>query len=508
MPFANGSNLFLTMIEVSVALSSVTTFSLVFILIYVRSRNAITRKRQHHLTTTWRNIFKTPYTGEPEPLPLPTIRADDWFTVLRLFIQFHEIREKDKPRAAEIFPKLEDIAYRIGLDEYALMLLERGDDADKVLAFNALGHLREPRALEFAVKFSAGEGPELSRGAAQCALRIQPRFIHGVVMLIGERDDWVRSRVELMLKEVDPELLDSAMQQAVEKSANQSKRQLLDHMRFCRPATARGICKKILSESEDTETIAAALRSLAPLSDETDRGIALRFCHSEEAIVLLSALRVLRKCVRYEDRELLERLTAHRDYWVRLRAAEAVVQLYGESGLAAEFLAGHADRYARDAVKQAIAEEKLWALRRKPKNDRRGTQGQPAEPVTMPPAAPQPARSAPQPSIVRANPEPVLQQPAFAPRSVVQFVTAQRPRIVPDAEPKIGVPEISWAQRIDRTAVHLTASEKIQLIDRLGLIGQAWCESILLQAEYEEGESAVVASIALALADCQHRESA
>ena len=372
VPFANGSNLLVSIIETSVILSVIMTIVLIVVLIYVRARNAVSRERQRVLTTRWREIFKAPYVNEAVPAKLPAVHEADWFTVLRLFVQFHDIRDKDRPRSQEIFPILDDIAYRIGLDEYALMLLEKGDEADRVLALNALGHLHDPRAIDRAVALSGEEGPELSRTAAQCALRVHPRYVQGVLILVGERDDWVRSRVEAMLKEVDPALLDPAMEKAADRALEAGKRHLLDYVRFCTPAAARKICKKILEQAQDGETIAAALRSLAPLSDESDRPLALEFCRHESPIVLLSALRVLRKCVRYEDRELLESLTSHRDYWVRLRAAEAVVQLYGESGLTSEFLAGQTDRYARDAVKQAVAESKLWALRRKKAADRRG----------------------------------------------------------------------------------------------------------------------------------------
>ena len=373
MPFTNGFDVFLRIIEGSVYVSCVMAVLLVLSIVIIRTRNAAMRRRQAMLTTRWRNIFKTAYTGEPTPEPLPGIAKRDWFTVLCLFVQFHDIREKDRPRAHEVFPKLDDIARRINLDEYALLLLEKGDDADRVLSLYALGHLKERRAMPLAIKYSSDDGAELSRGAAQCAVRIDSRYIPGMLELVGEREDWVRSRVEAMLKELDAEELDAAMQKAIEASPEHAKRALLDYLRFCQPYTAHFVCRKILAESRDAETIAAALRSLAPHANSSDRRTALQYCSHEEPIVLLSALRVLRKCVKYDDRELLERLTAHSDYWVRLRAAEVVVELYGDSGLIEDFVSTHTDRYARDAIKQALADRKLMARRRKPEDRRAGT---------------------------------------------------------------------------------------------------------------------------------------
>ena len=372
MPFTHGFDIFRVIIETSVAVSAIMAVLLIVAIIIIRGRNAVAHRRHEILTTRWRNIFKTAYTGESPPDPLPGVSKGDWFTVLRLFVQFHEIREKDRPRAGEVFPILDDMARRLGVDEYALMLLEKGDQGDKIVALNALGHLREPRAIPAAIKLSSDESPELSRWAAQCAVRTDARYVEQVLHLVGDRDDWVRSRVEAMLKEIDPDTLDAAMQKVIHAVSNESKRVLLDYLRFCQPYTAHFVCRKILAESRDAETIAAALRSLAPHANSGDRNTALQFCKHESPIVLLSALRVLRKCVRYDDRELLEGLTAHPEYWVRLRAAEAVVQLYGDSGLIEDFVRSHTDRYARDAIKQAVADSKLFARRRKPQ-ERRGT---------------------------------------------------------------------------------------------------------------------------------------
>lgn len=377
----DGSNLLALIIESSVAVSTVITVALVVVLMVVRLANEGRRRHRDEITTRWRNVFKTAYTGEPVEHPLPGVGPKDWFMVLQLFVQFHEVREKDKPRAHDVLPILDEMANEAGIDEYALRLLHKGDDADKILALNVLGHLREPRAMDPAVELCEEEGPELSRAAAQCALRIDPRFIDAMLELVRERDDWVRSRVEAMLKEVPSDELDPAMSRSIETAGERGKQRLLDYLRFCSPGAARTICKNVLDAAQENETIAAALRSLAPLAGENDHGLALRYCRHDAPIVLLSALRVLRKCVRYDDRELLVKLTAHREYWVRLRAAECVVQLYGDTGLAQEFATEHPDRYAKDAIRQALAERKLFALR-KPPLDRRGS-AVPATTVTV-----------------------------------------------------------------------------------------------------------------------------
>jgi hypothetical protein len=361
--FTNGFNLFELIIKLSVMLSLLMTVSLLAALILVRSRNAIYRRRQILLTTRWRDIFKTAYTGESLPQSLPQIRNQDWFTVLAIYIQFHDIREKDRPRTAEVFSRLDDIAIRLGINDYALSLLDRGDDADKIVALNVLGHIRDARALEGALSLTLEKGTELSRAAAHCALRIDADFIAGMLQLLLERGDWVRSRIEMMLREVDPDILGGAMRDAIASAPEEAQPRLLDYVRFCPANIAHTICAGVLDTSLNPEALAAALRSLAPLAGDRDHELAVRFANHEDCIVALSSLRVLRKCVRNEDRDLLVKMTSHPDYWVRLRAAEAAVQLFATAELAQAFAAGLADRYARDAIEQVLAEKAMAARR-------------------------------------------------------------------------------------------------------------------------------------------------
>lgn len=373
MPYVDATSLIVRLIEISVALAALLVVASLAALLVVRTQNGIMRRRQNGLNRRWRDVFVTAYTGATSPHPMPRIGQKDAFTVLQLFEQFHDIRDTDRARASDVVPKLDAMAHALALDDVALDLLKKGDDADKILALNVLGHLREARALAPAVKLSSSPVGELARAAAYCALRIDPAFAPRLLELVRDRDEWARARVEMMLRDIEPEALDRAMIAAFDGAVDAGLVRLLDYLRFCSPPTARDILRKLLRSSRDIEVVAAALRSLAPLAGDPDRDVALRYCRSSESVIAISALRVLRKCVRYEDRDELVQLTANRDYWVRLRAAEVVVQLYGDTGLAEEFAASHPDRFARDAIRQALAERKRMSTRRA-NVDRRGSQ--------------------------------------------------------------------------------------------------------------------------------------
>jgi hypothetical protein len=360
----NDPSLLVRFIEISVGLSSLTVVLLFVALVIIRVSNGLARNRREPLDARWRAVFGTAYDGEPAPEALPAIGGRDWFYVLRLFGQFCEIRESDRERAPAVVARLDALARRLGLDAYALDLLEKRVGAERITALNVLGDLGDARAFQVAAALATDDGPEVSRAAAHAALRIDPEFVDRFLELVRERDDWARPRVEAMLREVDARRLDRAMQKAIAVEGEAGRTRLLDYVRFCTLATARTICREIVSRTTDAQTVAAALRSLAPLAGEDDREIALTYCDSPESVVALGGLRVLRKCVRPEDEPLLRELTAHSDYWFRLRAAEVVVQLYGSAAATEAFAEHHPDRYARDAVRQALAERTRMDARR------------------------------------------------------------------------------------------------------------------------------------------------
>ena len=71
---------------------------------------------------------------------------------------------------------------------------------------------------------------------------------------------------------------------------------------------------------------------------------------------------------------------------------------------------------------------------------------------------------------------------------------------------RIQAPPAPWPLRIHDLAVELDRETKIELIERLGLIGAPWCEEILHQAETEEDDPTLRRAIGFALADCKQAQ--
>jgi hypothetical protein len=63
--------------------------------------------------------------------------------------------------------------------------------------------------------------------------------------------------------------------------------------------------------------------------------------------------------------------------------------------------------------------------------------------------------------------------------------------------------DVPWPQRVEPTALDLDEPARKELIERLGIIGAPWCETILLQAQGEESDPLMQRAIASALADCR-----
>jgi hypothetical protein len=353
LDYANVFNEFIRVMEVAVLVF--TALALLGIVTIVGLRICKERRdvRSAELESRWRAIFRSVFTNPVSELP--AVKGGELFTVLLVFNSVRVLRRSDRETANSYAEQLDDMALRIGLDAYALRLLERGDDADKIAALNTLGLLNDLRAFDMARELMRSHGTELSRAAAHCMLRLRPASIDSVLTAVRDRDDWVPAYVETMLREVGIDVLDRAMTRIIAASSDAGKLALLDWVPCCSPDAIRAISRQLLDSSEHPEILAGALRALAMVPQEPDGVYGRRFINHPASFVRLAALRVLREAGSAEDEPLFVALLADPDYWVRRRAADVFVHLNHGNSAAASLATTHPDSFARAALSEMLA---------------------------------------------------------------------------------------------------------------------------------------------------------
>lgn len=348
--------------EVSVVFFSAVAVLLSVVLVVLRIYNSGVRRRYDELTKQWNKLFRTVFYAPVDDLP--PVDKDDLFTVTLIWNSVRQLRESDYEQRNLYIPTLNKYGKMIALDDYAVGLLEKGDDADKIVALTTLGFLGDQRALQGSRVYLTAPGTELSRAAAHALLRLDPAgTIDAVLLQVARRDDWVPTRVEQMLREIGTAILDPAMKRVIRTVDDRGKDQLLENTNCCSKEAARAIALDALRASSSREVIATALKALAPVAKLDDAAVARKHASDEAPFVRLAALRILRNLATLDDSPLLEKLVADRDYWVRHRAAETLVALNHGNSKAVVMAEQHPDSYARAALAQAIAEYKLGADR-------------------------------------------------------------------------------------------------------------------------------------------------
>lgn len=312
-------------------------------------RNALRRRnrRNDRLLATWRPILNAAITGTmPGALP-PLHKRDRIF-----FLQFW-VRMQSSVRG-EANTALNDIALRVGCDDIARELLQRGHRGHKLLAVLVLGHLGDRDSIPPLLTHAAATDPLLSVQALWALIRIHPEAtVESLIALCVQRDDWAISRVALILGQAREASAAALAQLLPQLDETRLPRALLlaEALRIPVPAP---LLEDILSR-ETVPLLVAALRSVFT-PQALDRARALRG-HADWRVRVQAAKAIGRAGDR-RDIPLLEQMLRDPEWWVRYRAAEALTELpaVGRQELAA-LVQSQTDRFAQDMLAHAMAEK-------------------------------------------------------------------------------------------------------------------------------------------------------
>jgi hypothetical protein len=346
--YAHAFDGFIWAVEVATLTLGGVVLLLAIFVVALRLRFDAVARRRTKLIEQWTAIFR----GERDDLP--ALRGEDRYTVLLLYDRIRG--DLDSSRSLIAREHADEIARRAKIDGFAAGLLTSRDDADLIAALSVLGKLGDLRAVGPAARYGNAGGTELSRTAAEASLRLSPDSVGRVIALVRDREDWVSSRVESMLRLASQPVLDDAMSEAISSSPARGRIRLLDFLRCCSAPAARSIARGLVSDETDPEVVAAAIRALSGVAEPSDDARIRPFLLSPDPFVRLAALRIMRRVASPQDAPVLGSLAMDNDSWVRRRAAEALVALderMRSSGT--EETVSEADPFARDAIVEARA---------------------------------------------------------------------------------------------------------------------------------------------------------
>ena len=248
----------------------------------------------------------------------------------------------------------------MGLVDAARRML-RGNYHDCAMAIIALGHLRDRSTFDELVPFLNDHSPIVSLCAAHALGQVDPpQAMAMFVPMILERDDWMPGNVARILARNGDGSAVRELDNALLRANTSTMVKLVRFLAGIDPGHAAVVIRQVLASSDDDHAISACLQLV---SDTQDRGRVAGFLGASRWHVRMHAASALGRIGEAADCERLEPMLADKVWWVRYRAAQALLALPGMGAAALRQLQQRqSDAYGRDIIDQVLSEHDMGAV--------------------------------------------------------------------------------------------------------------------------------------------------
>lgn len=261
---------------------------------------------------------------------------------------------------------LNALAQNLKIDSTTYKMLRSRSLRNQILAINTFGNLRELKAYDEIKKLIYHRDPIISLWAWRALFRIDfEKTLENHFSIIAERKDWSPTFVVKVLFELDKDLLSEPLVRLVEESnekqiCERQMARLVSYLTVVHISSFSPLINKMLAESNQTEVIIACLRLVK--SDESLLRVR-ELLKSERWEIRLQVVQTLGRLGHDEDIELLIQSLNDLDWWVRYRAASALMIMPSMTERKIADLAENLpNEFARDILRQVLAENRLLCL--------------------------------------------------------------------------------------------------------------------------------------------------
>jgi len=307
--------------------------------------------RLEHSRSRWQQLIARACMDGPyaDSVQLPRIRRRERIDVMTLWVR---TRTLVKGEAAE---RLKIFARRIALHVIARREAESPMLTRRLHGMRCLGLVGDEKSREYLLQELESDNPAVSVTAAGALVYLDPDgAIRVLIPMIRERRDWPRTQVFHFLRIAGRARIDKPLIDLIRTSDNEAATYLLQYASLMDYPARDRLAADLLTERNDPGVLRAALKIVSGHGGVPR--IAALSIHRDWR-VRLHAARVLGRIGQPEHLALLERMLSDPEWWVRYRAAQAVVELpFIKTPELRRMQATNPDAFARDILDQAMAE--------------------------------------------------------------------------------------------------------------------------------------------------------
>jgi len=317
-----------------------------WLLQYLRRQRA---RRAHIVAARWQPVLSAALDGEPPPA-VAVPRAQ-----VRIFLQeWNAMHESARGRTGA---GLNQLLRAADLPRHCRAGLRRSGVRCLVLALRTLGNLADGDDWSAVRPHLDDARAGVALAAARALMRIDDaRSASLILRTFSRRADWPAAAVYQMLDDAtSPPIGDSVREWLLELPDDRLVRALMVAPAVSAPAVSDAVLR-LLRTASDPDALAACLRlTNAPQALDRIRELAVHPAWP----VRVQAANALERIGQSEDISLLTWLLGDDSWWVRYRAARALLHLPGGSGATLRTMAGsYPDPRVREILSFVVAEER------------------------------------------------------------------------------------------------------------------------------------------------------
>lgn len=326
---------------------SLLTLLLLALISLLRLHSEWQSQRRQRLERRWQPVFFARLSNNARSLP--TIALTDRVSVVELWLQTLEMIKGPSRYALQL------LGIELAFPRTALNLLRSPRLRDQLLGTAVLGHIGDHHVWGDIAPLVHHSHPALSLAAMRSLLQIDPRRAAPILIEhMLRRDDWSIRQVVAALQDIDGAILVPSVLHALRMARDEQLPKLLPVVALVPPSEVWPRLMPLLEHTQSPEILSAALKACRHPSNLPM--IRTLVAHSTWS-VRAQAMSALGRLGGREEMPLLIAGLTDREWWVRYRAARALVSLpvipHHELQ---RVCAALSDPFAADILQQALAE--------------------------------------------------------------------------------------------------------------------------------------------------------